>query len=76
MTPAQATEFLKQRLRNGKTGELNKIVIQLCQAKRLDHSILDARYEAKMEELKSKFNNSAKMNANYEIYRRKRLAII
>ena len=34
------------------------------------------RYEAKMEELKEKFETSAKMKAKYEIYQRKRLAII
>ena len=30
MTTAQAQEFLKNRLRNAKTGELQKIVVQLC----------------------------------------------
>ena len=42
--------------------------MQLCQAKSIDHSILHEKYEAKMEELKSKFATNAKMKAKYEIY--------
>ena len=44
--------------------------------KRIDHTILHEKYEAKMEELKEKFSNNPKMKAKYEIYQKKRLAII
>jgi len=39
MTAEEADDFLKTKLRNGK-GELHKVVVSLCQAKRMDHSIL------------------------------------
>jgi len=34
------------------------------------------RYEAKMEELKEKFPDSAKMKAKYEVYIKKRTLIV
>lgn len=34
------------------------------------------KYETKMEELKAKFSNNIKMKAKYELYQKKRLAII
>ena len=76
LTPAEAQDFLKKSLRNGKTGELNKIVVQLCQAKRIDHSILHQQYQNKMEEMMSKFPNSAKMKAKYDVYLKKSHLII
>ena len=36
-------EFLKNNLRNPKTGELNKYVIQLCNAKRIDPIVLQEK---------------------------------
>ena len=35
-----------------------------------------ARYEQKMEEMRQKFPNSAKMKAQYEVYQKKRLTMI
>ena len=40
MTEEEAVDFLKNNLRNPKTGEMNKYVIQLCNAKRIDSSLL------------------------------------
>jgi len=68
--------MLKTQLRNPKTGELHKVILTLCQAKRIDHSILHEKYESRMEELRDKFTTSAKMRAQYEIYCRKRLAVV
>ena len=48
MTLDQANALLKQQYRSSKTGELHKVVLSVCQAKRLDHSILHDKYAMKL----------------------------
>ena len=75
MSKEEASEYLKNELRS-KTGEVNKVVAQICQAKHMDYTILDAKYEQKMEKLIQKYPDSIKMAAQYQVYVRKRHAIV
>ena len=69
-------DYLKKHLRNPKTGELHKVVQSLCSVKRIDPSVLHDKYESKMEEMNSKFAGQTKMKAKYDLYCKKRLAVI
>ena len=42
----------------------------------MDYTILDAKYEQKMEKLIQKYPDSIKMAAQYQVYVRKRHAIV
>ena len=46
------------------------MVIQLCETKRLDYTILHEKYENKIEQMRAKFPKSAKMKAKYDVHSR------